>query len=79
MTNFKTSWVLCLVFTICSGCGKHSIFVEPGVAGKLGQPIKNADVFVPDANGNLVETTADLPAGTIVAVPVPKPKDPTKP
>lgn len=69
MSNFKKNWmILCAVLAL-SGCGSRAYFVEPGTAGKLAEPLKNVAVFVPDSQGKLVQTTADLPAGTIVAVP----------
>ena len=69
MRIFKKSWILCLALIACSNCGSRAIFIEPGTAGKLAAPLKNVAVYVPDSTGALIQPTADLPAGTIVAVP----------
>ncbi len=64
---------LTLTLLTLSGCAlqikRTAYFVSPGTPGKLGQAVKGVTVFVPDKDGNLVETTADLPAGTLVGVP----------
>jgi hypothetical protein len=43
---------------------------------KTGKEIKGVSLFVPDKDGNLVETKGDIPAGASVVIPPNKVADP---
>ena len=59
---------LCIV--LAAGCGTRSIYVSDGQPVRLRQPVKNAKVWVMDANGNPVPSRMTLPEGWY-ALPVP--------
>lgn len=63
-----------------SGCGTKAIFVQDGEPVRLREPVKNAAVWVLDAEGRAVASTVDLPAGWyVVADPGDPPAEPTNP
>ena len=73
--------LMTLTLTLCcilSGCGRRTILVQPGTIVKTAREYKGVSVFAPDKDGNLIETTADIPAGASVVIPPNKIAEPTK-
>ena len=57
-----------LVFCVLMlpGCGTRTVYVPPGEVVRLRQPVKNAKIWVMDANGNPVPSRMTLPEGWFV-------------
>jgi len=57
---------LVLFVLLAAGCGTRTVYVPPGEVVRLRQPVKNAKVWVMDANGNPVPSRMTLPEGWFV-------------
>ena len=68
---------LALCVVLAAGCGTRTVYVPLGEVVRLRQPVKNAKVWVMDANGNPVPSRMTLPEGWF-CLPMPdddKPSD----
>lgn len=62
--------LMCLSLTlILNGCGTRAYLVPPGTTVILKKRIPNAEVYVPDENGQLIGAQADLEPGALIRVP----------
>jgi len=64
----KTQWKLASAIAICAlgclpGCGTRVILIPPGEPVRLRETIRDAPVWVRDAEGEEVAGVMDLPAG----------------
>ena len=60
--------VLCMLFI--TGCGSKTVYIPEGEPVRLRETIRNAKVWVADANGKPTAGKMDLPAGWF-CLPVP--------
>ena len=61
-----TAGALVFCVLLAAGCGTRTVYVPPGEVVRLRQPVKNAKIWVMDAEGNPVPSRMTLPEGWFV-------------
>jgi len=70
-TKVRKYWIILLVPLLCAGCGVRTIYVPHGTPVRLRQTVKDAKVWVKDADGKAIAGKMNLPEGWY-CLPMPK-------